>query len=119
MIAEGSVRIFPTEDPERVHKSIEVIFPDSDITKEGDLFSFSTSDLSIFIEKLKEQRIRNTAAMIIGKCMENEDPVFYLNKQAAYAGSINFTDGDSTLGDILIRIRSGGDTLVKTLEKGD
>ena len=119
MKAEGSVRIFPTEDSERVRNAIENLFPGSDIAEEGDHFSFSTSDLSIFIEKLTEQRIRNTAAMIIRKSMEDEGRVLYLNKQAAASGRINFTDGDSTLGDIVVRFSSGIDTLMDILENRD
>jgi predicted RNA binding protein with dsRBD fold (UPF0201 family) len=117
MKAEGSVRIFPTEDPIRVRKSIDNIFPDSQINEEGDHFSFSTGDLSTFIQKLTEQRIRSSASMIIGRSVEESDSTFYLNKQAAFAGRINFTDGGSTLSHIRIRLIDGIDELLYAISK--
>jgi predicted RNA binding protein with dsRBD fold (UPF0201 family) len=119
MKAEGSVRFYPTEDPEKVRRSIENIFPGSRIRKDGDFFSFSTNDLSLFIDRLTEQRIRSTARMLIEKNIDNSGSRFHINKQAALAGKVNFTDGDSPLGDIEVRITEGLDDLLPILEVRD
>lgn len=119
MKAKGSVRIFPTEDPIKVRRSIENIFPDAEITEKGDLFSFSTSDLSEFINKITDQIIGSSAARVIDNNTMESESTFYLNKQAAFAGSVNFSGGDSTLGDIQIRVTEGVDDILSRIEDRD
>jgi len=112
---EGSVPVHPTEDPDKVRACIENIFPSSDIVMEDALISFACTSAGEFAYKLEQERIRDTAVMVLERNRAEDSTRFYLNKQAAFAGKVNFTDGDSTLGDILVIVRSGAQALIQSI----
>lgn len=115
VLIEGKVALHPTEDPEKVKSSITNIFPESDIKKEVDGFHFITNDADYFIEIMREHRIRDTAVMIMERSRRGVYSRFFLNKQAAFMGVVNFTEGDSTLGDIEVEVKEGAEELIDSV----
>jgi len=111
----GSVPVYPTEDEARVKKSVINVLGDCEIKKNDQGLEIRGIDPGTFIENLGRQRIKSTALMVIGKALEKGDPI-YLNKQAAFAGRINFTDGKSPLGDICLLIEGVGDELMSDMD---
>ena len=104
MIIRGTVRIHPTEDPEKVKASVTNIFPGSEVAAGDDMIKFTTEDPTRFVDHISSQLIRDTAARFIFHSLLDGSTRFHLNKQAAFMGEVNFTDGDSTLGDLYITV---------------
>ncbi len=104
MIARGTVRIHPTEDPVKVRTSVTNIFPGSEVVMDNDILKFTTEDPSQFVDLISSQVIRDTAVRVIYHSLRDGSARLHLNKQAAFMGEVNFTDGDSTLGDIDLEI---------------
>ena len=104
MIIRGTVRIHPTEDPEKVRTSVTNIFPGSEMVLDDDMIKFTTDDPTRFVDHISSQLIRDTAAKFISHSLLDGSARFHLNKQAAFMGEVNFTDGDSTLGDLYITV---------------
>ena len=115
MKIEGSVPIFPTEDRDKVKESVTSLFSDASIRDQGDVLRFNASDPSILIKSLTDQSIRDTARDMISPRNGEIISRFYLNKQAALFGKVNFTEGDSTLGDIRVEIKEGVDELLDAI----
>jgi len=106
---------YPTESPEKVFRAVERIFPkislnikwlDSSAVIEG-----SGEGLEV-LENLKrmirDRRIRAAAKSILKSSITEDKLIFYLNKQAAYAGKISFTEPylESPLPPIKVTIES-------------
>lgn len=108
-----TVPVFRTEMMDRVRRAVLNLFPDaavevrdgSDIPG-GSVIHANATDLEMITTKLRDQKIRDTARSIFRDSVVGNDICFYLNKQAAFAGKVNFTEGDSLLGDIEVRMRS-------------
>jgi uncharacterized protein len=115
LLLNGSTPIKPTEDPESVLRCILNIFPDCDHQVKDSSIEFSTSDLDKFTELLYDQQIRDTAVMVLGKGLRDDSTSFYLNKQAAFMVKINFSDGDSNLGDLEIKVVKGAIGLIENI----
>jgi len=115
MLLDGRTPIHPTEDPEKVLRCIFSLFPDCDHSITEGTIRFSTSDLDQFIEMLREQQIRDTAAMVLEKGLSGEKTSFHLNKQAAFMGKVNFTDGGSNLGDLDITLSEGAREFIEEI----
>ena len=111
MNIRGTVRIHPTEDPEKVKSSVTNIFPGSELAMDDDLIEFTTDDPTRFVDHISSQLIRDTAARFISHSLRDGSARFHLNKQAAFMGEVNFTDGDSTLGDICITIEDADELI--------
>ena len=65
--------------------------------------------LSLIRDKLRQQRIRDSARKILLKNMDENSVSFFLNKQAAFAGRIHFIkdpEQEDFLGPITITIIS-------------
>jgi len=107
MEIEGWVPVFPTEDPEKVRSGIERLFPGSIISMGKERIDFTTDSLDELGLLLEEQRIRDTAVMVLRRNLIEDSTHFYLNKQAALFGRVNFTEGNSSLGDIQVKVMSG------------
>ena len=115
MKLKGRTPIKATEDPQKVLQCILNIFPVCDHEIAGREIQFITDDIDHFTEILKDQQIRDTASMVIGRSMEGDASSFYLNKQAAFMERINFTEGDSNLGDVEIKILEGARELLDAI----
>jgi len=96
--------IFPTEDGERVGQAILNLFPGAELSMEGDQIHAIAPNMDHLIQRMEEQRIRDSARVILRGSVRDDSIVFYLNKQAAHVGKVNFTDGDSVLGDLKVTI---------------
>lgn len=115
MLLKGRTPIKPTEEPESVLRCIFNLFPDCNHQITEGMIEFSTDEVGKFIEILYEQHIRDTAIMVMEKALDDDTTTFYLNKQAAYMEEVNFTDGDSTLGDLKITIVEGTRQLIEAI----
>lgn len=95
----------PTEDEEKVKKSLLNLFPNANIIKNNNTLEIHDSIiiLNTFKNRLKEQKIRSTVRTMLEK---SEDLILNLNKQTAYINIINITDGNSILGDIILNIKT-------------
>ncbi|MFO7619361.1 MAG: RNA-binding domain-containing protein [Thermoplasmata archaeon] len=93
--------IHPTEEPERVRQAVLNLFPDAmgDFPADG-AFRMTASDAAPFFTRISEQKIRDTARNILLRSILGSELRFHLNKQAAFSGRVNFTEGNSILGDI-------------------
>jgi predicted RNA binding protein with dsRBD fold (UPF0201 family) len=106
----------PTEDPSKVERALNNIFPsvriertnlDNDVVKlevRGNGFEF----LSTLRHLIKQERIRSAARSILMRGTRGTHILVYLNKQAAFAGRVSFCEpiGESPLGPISIRIET-------------
>ena len=99
--------VFPTEAEQRVRDAVQNIFPDAKCEMEKEIMAAKAHDLKQFSTKLKDQRIRDSARSVLRRSIAHGRIEFNLNKQAALAGKVNFTEGDSILGDIVVRIDTG------------
>ncbi len=115
MKVEGSVPIYPTEDAEKVALCIQNLFPESDVRTDPDKLSFTCSSLKQLCNILEDQRIRDTAAMVVRRSMVGDSTTFFLNKQAAFVGKANFTEGRSSLGDIKVDVLDGAQELISAI----
>jgi predicted RNA binding protein with dsRBD fold (UPF0201 family) len=100
-------KVKPTEDKYKVKKAILNIFPKAELNfvEEDNEFG-KWEGRAKSVEKLKEllrsQAILDAARMVLEKGMTENATRFYLNKQAAYVGAVNF-DID-THGGIFVKI---------------
>ena len=101
-----SCPIFPSEDPEKVMKAVLNIFPDAvpETTENG--ISAEIGNMEHFGEKIREQRILDTARSVMMKGRRGERSSFDLNKQAAYAGKISFAEEKAVLGTIKVTVEA-------------
>lgn len=109
-------RVYPTEDPEKVKVAIEnVLFggeyelrPSPDGL--GHILIARASGreaLSKLRALIRIGRISDAARGVFLKAITGDRMIFYLNKQAAYARHISFSEpvGESPLGPIKIEVR--------------
>jgi predicted RNA binding protein with dsRBD fold (UPF0201 family) len=84
-----------TESESKVKKALKNLFPTMEFTCSEKGFSATSKDLKSLVhlkELLKSQKIRSTANYILKNSLLDNELVFYLNKQAAYMGKINFSE---------------------------
>ena len=104
---EAEVR--PTEDETKVEKAIKNIFPTLRLSREGDRLVGESTEIAA-LDKihmlLRRQKILDAARsiMLSGK---GEKIKFMLNKQAAFVSWINFSEGESPLGPIVVTLEAG------------
>lgn len=100
-------RVSPTEDLQKVIKSLSNIF-EYDELELGEGYVEVSGEVSCLLplkEYLKKGRIRDTARKVLLKGISNGKITFKLSKQAAYAGKVNIVDKElSTLGEIDVTI---------------
>lgn len=91
--------VYPTESREKVIKAVKNIFPSIELSCEavgeievvhGDVQDMSA--LENLKNMLKARRIRAAARSILKQSVKEGRLVFYMNKQAAYAGHASFTE---------------------------
>lgn len=115
----GNVPLFPTEDPEKVRSSILNLFPISIISSGNECIEFRTDNVEYLVSRITELQIRDTSVMIMETGLKDDSTSFYLNKQAALMGVVNFTEGGSTLGDIEVEVISGATDLIGSIRPMD
>jgi predicted RNA binding protein with dsRBD fold (UPF0201 family) len=96
---------YPTEDPDKVVAALRTLFPDLLVDRRPDAVVGTTSRLDRLRERIRDQRIRDTARrqMLAGRT--GDRTTIRLSKQAASLGVVNFAVG-SPLGDIVVEIES-------------
>jgi len=96
----------PTESTERIKEAVRKIFPETEFKAvEGSMGAIhlegDAKDLKRFTELLARERIRDTARSFLHSHTSGQRISFSLNKQAAFAGTVNFIeDEDPPLGSI-------------------
>ena len=96
--------INPTEDSERVSKAVSNIFPDADMNIENDSLIADSKSLDYLGQRISEQKIKDSSRKFLFQSITGPGLVFHINKQAAFMGKVNFSEGDSVLGDIKVTI---------------
>lgn len=104
----------PTEDREKIELCFRRIFLNPHIEEERmeektDLIFRSSErrSLSLIRDKLRKQRIRNSARKILLGNINDKSVEFFLNKQAAFAGRVHFVkdpEQEDFLGPIIVTI---------------
>jgi len=62
----------------------------------------TSKDIRPLLTRILEQKIRDAARGVLLKAVREDRIIFHLNKQAAHSGRVNFTDGNSPLGDLKV-----------------
>lgn len=115
MIVEASVPVHPTEDVLKVRSAVSQIFPDGVLGGDDDRVIVVAGSLDAFVHKVKDQRIKDSALMVLRRSLDGDSLHFFLNKQAAFMGVVNFTSGDSGLGDVEVKVTGGAEELLLEL----
>lgn len=100
--------VYPTESRERVAKAIMNLFAGADLS-DGERNGIAyleggASNLDSFAELLAKQKIRDTARAFLMRRVRGNKLSFSLNKQAAFAGRINFVEDEVPLGAISVTV---------------
>jgi predicted RNA binding protein with dsRBD fold (UPF0201 family) len=95
-----------TEVPDRVARAVEALFPTADVeTRHGEVRA-DAHDLDHFRERLREQRILDTARTVFHDGRYGDAFEFDLKKQAAFEDVVNFSVGNpDELGDVHAEVR--------------
>jgi predicted RNA binding protein with dsRBD fold (UPF0201 family) len=95
----------PTEDPEKVVGALRTLFPDLEVERRDRRILGTTGHLDRLRERIRDQRIRDTARRQLLAGRSADRTTIRLSKQAASWGVVNFAAG-SPLGDVLVEIES-------------
>jgi len=95
----------PTETKDAVGTALRNLFPDLRIESQGDRLTGTTESLEHFRQRIRDQRIRDTARRQLLAGRKGDHTTVSLSKQAAFVGVVNFAAG-SPLGDIVVDIES-------------
>lgn len=104
---EAEVR--PTEDREKVIAAVKKIFPTIEIGQAVGSVSGESSDvasLSRLHQLIRQQAILDSARSAMRKRIRDNTTQIMLNKQVASVGRVNFTDGESPLGPIVVTLEA-------------
>ena len=111
----GEAEVRPTEDPEKVKKALTNVLPGEIEYREIDQWSGivvvegkNQASLERFRMILQRDRIRAAAKLVLRRSIEGNRITFFLNKQAAHAGHVSFSEpeGESPLGPIRVVLES-------------
>ncbi len=104
-VVRVSAPVYATEDEEKVKLAITNLFPVDLHLKGRVLYGEGGIECLRELHKLlREQRILDTARGIMLRGVKGNTTEFYLNKQAAFVGKVNFSDEKPTLGCIHVEI---------------
>jgi len=98
-----------TESPEKVRRAVLNIFPEVRLEEAGGEIRGESGELralSRFRELLRRQAVLDAARSVMRAGASGDVISFMLNKQAAYVGKVSFTDGETPMGPIVVRIRA-------------
>jgi len=117
--------LHPSEDPEKVEKSISNIFPYSTIKTENFSITARSKELRSFekiYETIHSKKSQNIYRRYLEKNLDNDTTWFYLNKQAAFVEKIAICEEaeESPLGPIkVILISSNIDEIIDWIVLGN
>lgn len=104
-----------TEDLGKVKQAVENMFGNLELkenpSQKGTILSAQKEGreaLMEFCNLLRREHIRTAARKALFQRVKDDEVMFYLNKQVAYAGHVSFCEpyGESPLGPIRVHIRS-------------
>ena len=95
--------VHATESIAKVKLACMNLFPDLAFAEEAETLVGEGSSLERFRDLLRNQKIRDTARGVLIRGRRGGAIRFSLNKQAAYAGRVNFGT-DAPLGDLQVTI---------------
>jgi len=98
-----SAPVFPSEDQNKVMQAVNRIFP-SAVLEISEGMTGGRTDIENFSTQIRRQKILDAARSVMIKGRRKDRTVFHLNKQAAFAGKISFTDERAVLGTIMVII---------------
>ncbi len=104
---EAEVR--PTEAQEKVEAAIKKIFPTLELVRAGNSVVGESADidsLSRLHQLLRQQAILDAARSAMFARRRGGSTQIMLNKQVAFAGKVNLTDGESPLGPIIVTLEA-------------
>jgi len=84
----------PTESPEAVSAAVQNLFPDAQIEIRDGVLVGTTGNLGRLRERIRTQRIRDTARRQLLSGRQGDRSTVRLSKQAASVGVVNFASGD-------------------------
>ncbi len=113
---EIETKVNPTEDMDKVVQAVKNLFPDADVTIEGENLKAKAWDLRKFRDLLRRQRILDTARTELLKGKSDNETTVFLNKQTAYVGKVNFTDENAILSPIRVTFKLYGIPFGKFLD---
>lgn len=105
----------PTEDLGKVKQAVENMFGNLELkenpSQKGTILSAQKEGREALMEfrnLLRREHIRTAARKALLQRVKDDEVMFYLNKQVAYAGHVSFCEpyGESPLGPIRVHIRS-------------
>lgn len=102
-------RVYPTEDPEKVERAVKNLFR-LEVRREGELLTGlgeGREALARFHELLRSQGILDAARHPLEAGLLEGKLRFFLNRQAAYIGLVNFVEEEtkSLLGPIEVEVK--------------
>jgi len=100
-----------TESLAKVELAIVNLFPDASFSREDDEVEATASTFHTLREKIRNQKIRDSARSVLRQGVDGDLVRFSLNKQAAYAGRVSFA-ANSPLGDLEVVIQGGDPDIV-------
>jgi len=103
---------YPTEDQKKIRQALGTVLAGEINTKNygKEVYLYKESkkhkDLERFYELVRQQRILDVARKTLRKGIVGNSTIFFINKQVASVGKVNFCDeeGESPLGPIRIEI---------------
>lgn len=99
----------PTESREKVEAAIKEIFPTLELSQTENLLvgeSTSMESLDQLHQLLRQQAIRDSARSVMLRGRQDNAVQFMLNRQAAFVGKVNFSEGESPLGPITVTLEA-------------
>jgi hypothetical protein len=96
------VKVLPTEDHEKVERAVKQLF-DVDLEDVGGYLRGTCRNLDRLHRLLRRQRLLDAARRVFLSGIAGEGTRLFLNKQAAFAGRVNFS-ATSPLGPIEVEI---------------
>jgi predicted RNA binding protein with dsRBD fold (UPF0201 family) len=88
-----------------VAAALRRLFPDARIEPRDGRLEGTTENLDVFRQRIRDQRIRDTARRRLLAGRQGDRTTVTLSKQAAAVGIVNFSVG-APLGDIILEIES-------------
>jgi len=104
---EAEVR--PTEVKEKVEAAVKKIFPTIELRQEEGSLVGEAADVSVLSrlhQLLRIQTILDSARAVMLAGREGNTVKFMLNKQVAFVGRVNFTEGGSPLGPVVVTLEA-------------
>ncbi|MGQ9788911.1 MAG: RNA-binding domain-containing protein [Candidatus Hadarchaeaceae archaeon] len=98
-----------TESLEKVDAAVKNMFPKMALELAGQKLVGESTDITVLSrlhQLLRQQAILDTARSTMLANRKTQTTKFMLNKQAAFAGKVSFTDGESPLGPIIVTIEA-------------